>query len=102
MVERVTEVTEAVSVPSQFYPGAVLIGRYRVEQELGKGGSGVVIRAYDLARSCTVAIKVLHGDFDRAAEQRFQAEAEAARQLQNDHVVRVLDAGVLEEARRSW
>ena len=97
MVERVTEVTEAVSAPSQFFPGAVLISRYRVEQELGKGGAGVVIRAYDLDQSSTVALKILHGDFDRAAEQRFKAEAEAARQLRNDHVVRVLETGVLED-----
>jgi len=97
VVERSTEVTEAVSVPTQFFPGAVLIGRYRVEQELGKGGAGVVIRAYDLAHSSTVALKILHGDVDHAAEQRFGAEADTARQLVSDHVVRVLETGVLED-----
>src|SRR5262249_46198504 len=97
VVERVTEVTEAVSVPTQFFPGAILINRFRVEQELGKGGSGVVIRAYDLAQSRQGAIKVLHVDVDQATEQRFRAEAEATRQLRSEHVIRVLETGTLED-----
>jgi len=97
VVERVTEVTEAVSVPSLFYPGAILINRFRVEQELGRGGSGVVIRAYDLAQSRQVAIKVLHVDVDASTELRFRTEAEATRQLRSEHAVRLLETGTLED-----
>ena len=40
-------------------PGDLLAGRYQIEAILGKGGSGVVLRAFDRVSATVVAVKVL-------------------------------------------
>ncbi len=77
--------------------GDVLLGRYRIEEEIGRGGMGVVLRARDESDN-PYAIKVL---LPEAVDQpeavpRFMKEAEAARELKSDYVVRVFEAGTLE------
>ncbi len=68
------------------------IGRYRVESELGRGGMGVVFRAWDEELRRNVAIKVLRIDRDdERTVERFVRETRAASALQHDHLVPVLD-----------
>ncbi|HMP78180.1 MAG TPA: serine/threonine protein kinase, partial [Pirellulaceae bacterium] len=57
---------------------------FLLEQELGRGGMGVVYRAKRLSTGEPVAIKMmLKGEFASAVErQRFEAEAAAAGRLQ--------------------
>ena len=52
-------------------------GRYRVEEEIGAGGMGVVYRAYDEKLERDLAIKVLAPGalHDEAARKRFRNEA---------------------------
>jgi serine/threonine-protein kinase len=68
--------------------------RYRVHEELGRGGFGVVIAAEDLELGRRVAIKLLdhHQEPDFAA--RFQREAQVTASLRHPHVVAVYDYGV--------
>jgi serine/threonine-protein kinase len=79
-------------------PGSVLLGRYEIDAQLGVGGSGLVLRAYDHVRYRPVAIKILRTDVVLAAdmEARLMREARVIAQLTSQHVVRILDVGILE------
>ncbi len=70
-------------------------GNYRLEQEIGRGGMGVVYRAIRKSDSCPVAIKmILRGDFATASDrQRFQVEAEAAAALDHPNIVPIYEIG---------
>ena len=45
--------------PTPFEPGVILESRYRIDQEVGRGGMGVVYRGTDLTLSREVAIKAM-------------------------------------------
>src|SRR4051812_36719434 len=82
-------------------PGELLAGKYRVDEVIGEGGMGVVVRATNEALHQRVAIKLLRfgalGNVE--AIGRFQREARAAAKLRSEHVARVLDVGALEDGR---
>ena len=71
---------------------------YEVQDELGRGGMGVVYRAWDQRLHRPVAIKMLlAGDFARPDErERFEREAEAAAGLRHANIVQVYHVGDLE------
>jgi eukaryotic-like serine/threonine-protein kinase len=79
-------------------PGDVLLGKWRVEAEIGRGGMGVVLKVRDGSGGRPVAMKVLAPEATAVAEAvpRFLNEARAASQLKSAHVVRVYDTGTLE------
>jgi serine/threonine protein kinase len=58
-------------------------GRYRIEEEIGAGGMGVVYRAYDEKLERDLAIKVLTPGAlkDEAARKRFRNEARVLSRL---------------------
>ncbi len=75
-----------------------LVGPYRLESLLGRGGAGTVYRAVQLGGKKdgpVVALKLLPqkrpGDVDALA--RFQREAQAGVALDHPHIVRTLDFG---------
>src|SRR5689334_20784874 len=73
------------------------IAHYRIIEELGRGGMGVVYRATDTKLNRSVAIKVLSAKLaDAAARRRFQREAETASSLNHPHILSVFDAGEFE------
>jgi eukaryotic-like serine/threonine-protein kinase len=80
-------------------PGPRLLGRYEIQEEIGRGMMGVVYRALDPALGRTVALKTvsLHlavPDADRPAfEQRFLNEARIAASLSHPGIVVVHDVG---------
>jgi len=78
-------------------PRTVLLDKYVVEEVLGRGGMGVVVRARHLTLEEVVAIKVLaeHVRIDAETFARFVREARAASKLRSKHVVRVSDVGKL-------
>lgn len=77
--------------------GEVLLGKYRVERELGRGGMGFVVAARHLELGELVAIKMILGEYAANDDmvRRFMREARAAAQIASDHVVRVNDVGRL-------
>ncbi len=74
--------------------GSVLANRYRLEAELGRGGMGVVYRAWDTLLDRPVAVKVLsHSGLGVDARARLLREARAAARLNHPHIVSIHDAG---------
>ncbi len=68
---------------------------YLVEEELGRGGMGIVYRARHLGLKREVALKVLVAGTLASDDERrrFLREAEAAGALQHPNIVPILDAG---------
>ena len=68
-------------------------GRYRIEEEIGAGGMGVVYRAYDEKLQRALAIKVLtRGALnDEAARRRFRNEALALSRLNHPSIQTIHD-----------
>lgn len=71
--------------------------RYVLGRELGSGGGGRVVRAYDRALGRTVAMKVMFEEAgeDPRASSRFMAEAQATGQLEHPNIVPIYDFGAL-------
>src|SRR5262249_21662983 len=67
------------------------LGAYEILEFLGRGGMGVVLKAFDPALHRPVAIKVLAAEYaaQGAARKRFAREAPAAAAVIHDHVVAV-------------
>lgn len=74
--------------------GTTLLG-YRIEALLGRGGMGIVYRAYDPRLKRNIALKLiapeLSGDGD--FRERFLAETELAASLEHPNVIPIHDAG---------
>src|SRR3954463_13782532 len=68
---------------------------YRIDELIGRGGMGVVYRAYDLRLKRTVALKLMAPDLalDQSFRERFSREAELAMSLEHPNVVPIHDAG---------
>jgi eukaryotic-like serine/threonine-protein kinase len=75
--------------------GAVLGGRYVLEEQIGSGGYGEVWRAADTVLSRPVAIKLLHPRYAGQGEAvaRFRAEARHAAALSHENIAQVYDYG---------
>ena len=75
-------------------PGTLLLGRYRVLEELGSGGYGVVLGVRDEALERDVAMKLLHRTRTQSTHDvsRFFREAEACARLTSPHVARLYHA----------
>lgn len=69
--------------------GQLLMGRYRVVEQIGKGGMAQVYRSLDEGRTA-FAIKVLHLTEEGAAKA-FENEARALKKLAHPHIVRLYD-----------
>jgi serine/threonine-protein kinase len=71
----------------------IVANRYRLREQLGRGGMGVVWRARDERLGREVALKVLHpwvAD-DPELRERFEREAAALARLEHPNVVRLYD-----------
>ncbi|WP_440105936.1 serine/threonine-protein kinase [Streptosporangium sp. H16] len=72
----------------------VLAGRYRLDEPIGRGGTGEVWRGYDLRPGWAVAVKILSPAVaDAATRERFAREARTAARVVHPNVVTVLDMG---------
>ena len=71
------------------------LGKYVLEEEIGRGGMGIVYRATRKTDQKTIAIKmILKGDFASPVErERFQAEAEAAARLAHRNIAPIYEIG---------
>ncbi|WP_330466526.1 serine/threonine-protein kinase [Micromonospora zamorensis] len=83
-----------MSIPAQ-------VGRYRIAHTVGAGAFATVWLAYDDELRSPVAVKVLADNWSQRADirGRFRQEARFMRQVDSDHLVRVLDIGELPDGR---
>ena len=83
----------AVDLP-RLVPGSILAGRYRLVDELGRGGMGIVFRAMDEKLEREVAVKVLpEAGSTPQTRERLLREARAAAALNHPGIVAVHDVG---------
>ncbi len=71
---------------------------YRLQEVVGRGAFGEVVRAVDLRNGATVAIKRLVGARnDTSKFERFEREASLLAQVRSPHVVRYIEHGIDEQ-----
>ena len=75
--------------------GTVLVGKYRISREIGRGGMAVVYEAENIHIGKRVAVKVLAAELitSRVVRERFLREARAAAAVRSPYICDVYDAG---------
>ena len=92
-----TDAATRQSLPPDFLapaetPGLLgRLGGYEVSEIIGRGGTGIVMKAFDPALQRFVAVKALaaHLATNAAARRRFAREAQAAAAVVHEHVVAI-------------
>jgi serine/threonine protein kinase len=77
--------------------GPEMIGRYELQDWIGRGGMGEVYRAHDLELDREVALKVIApqpGSDVEVLRRRLQREAQLLAKLDHPNIVKVHDAGI--------
>ncbi|MEM7154718.1 MAG: tetratricopeptide repeat protein [Myxococcota bacterium] len=102
MAELIDGLHDGLSVEPRQPPAVTRgdsLGRYLVLGELGSGGMGTVLEAYDESLERTVAIKLLHPETSEEHAVRLRREALALAKLSHPNVVHVYEVG---EADGQW
>jgi eukaryotic-like serine/threonine-protein kinase len=79
--------------------GAILSRRYRLKQELGRGGMGAVYAAEPIDGGTLVAVKILHAHFlgDVQVLQRFMEEGRTCMRLKHPNILHVHECNTAED-----
>ncbi len=90
----------SIESPQAEHPGSV-IGRYKILEQIGEGGMGVVYMADQQAPvRRRVALKIIKTGMDtRQVIARFEAERQALALMDHPNIARVLDAGATDSGR---
>ena len=83
----------------EFFPGQDFGSRYRIIEEVGRGGMGRVYKAEDKDLSITVALKMIRPEY--SADPRFltsfKNEMLLARSISHENVIRIHDMGEIDK-----
>jgi serine/threonine-protein kinase len=81
--------------------GHEIDGRFRVIDRIGGGGMGSIFRVEHTGLERPFAMKVLRTELshDHGMVERFRREARAAASLASEHVVAIVDSGILPDRR---
>ncbi len=89
------------STESKIAVGTLLVGKYRVAREIGRGGMAAVYEAEQLSLGKKVAVKILASELAASTIviERFFREARAAASVKSPYIVDVYDSGRLDDGR---
>jgi tRNA A-37 threonylcarbamoyl transferase component Bud32 len=81
--------------------GQVIADRYLLRSRVGHGASGNIYQAEHVTLRRKVAIKILHHELSRddLSIERFRREATTVGQIDNEHIVEVVDFGRMPDGR---
>jgi serine/threonine-protein kinase len=87
-----------VAAVSDFAVGSVVAGKYFIEELIGEGGLGAVVKAKHLQLDQHVAIKYLKSAVAARPDivERFLREARLAAKIKSEHAVKVQDVDAVE------
>jgi serine/threonine-protein kinase len=91
-----------LETPVQAIPkGSLVAGKYRIIEEIGRGGMGIVYKAEDTKLKRMVALKFLPQQWisDKEARERFIHEAKAASALDHNNVCAIHEIEETEDGR---
>ena len=73
--------------------GVIFSDRYKILQEIGKGGMGIVYKAEDKVLNTVIALKIIHPFYSSNPDmiRRFKQETLLARSISHENVVRIHD-----------
>ena len=85
----------------QFAPGDSFGKRYRIIEEIGRGGMGRVYKAEDRELGITVALKMIRPEYSssRTMIDQFKKETLLARSISHENVVRTHDLGEIDQVK---
>ena len=95
------EATETLQTPvRELTTGSTFAGRYKVIEELGKGGMGKVYKVLDTSINEKIALKLLKPEIaaDQETIERFSNELKLARKIRHKNVCQMFDLGKTEGA----
>jgi tetratricopeptide (TPR) repeat protein len=84
-----------------FSPGDNFGKRYRIIEEIGRGGMGRVYKAEDLELGITVALKMIRPEYSssRTMIEQFKKETLLARSISHENIVRTHDLGEIDHVK---
>jgi serine/threonine protein kinase/Flp pilus assembly protein TadD len=79
----------------QFNPGDMFDNRYRIVEEIGRGGMGRIYKAEDTSLNITVALKIIRSKYSSNPLfiEQFKKETLTARSISHKNVIRIYDLG---------
>ncbi len=93
--------TPAVAPGNDPMLGKVVAERYLLVEKIGQGGAGTIYRGEHTTLRKKVAVKILHHQLsqDDSAIERFRREATTVGEIDNEHILQVLDFGRADDKR---